>query len=81
MKLYIFAALTKILLIMIKQTPICFKLDTLQLQLLDNLCNEIGCNRNKLLNFFVLQGISYLSDYKKCLLTSAYRSALNELLK
>lgn len=66
---------------MIKQTPICFKLDTSQLVLLDSLCKEIGCNRNKLLNFFVLQGISYLSEFKKCLLTTAYNLALQELLK
>lgn len=63
---------------MVTQKMISLKLDIDQLNKLDDLCITLNCNRNKLINFFVSQGVELLSEYKKCLLVSAYSSALSE---
>lgn len=65
---------------MIKQTPISLKLDSYQLRKLDELCLQLGCKRNKLINFFVSQGISNLSSHRECALVAAYKKALNDLI-
>ena len=56
----------------ISQIPILFKLDSHQLELLDDLCVKLGVKRNKLLNFFVMSGIKGLSEPKNFILTSIY---------
>lgn len=65
---------------MVKQTMISVKLDSYQLRMLDELCLQLGCKRNKLINFFVSQGISNLSSHRECAIIAAYQKALNELL-
>jgi len=65
---------------MVKQTPISLKLDSYQLRKLDELCLQLGCKRNKLINFFVSQGISNLSVHRECSIILAMQKALNDLV-
>lgn len=62
---------------MITQKAISVKLDSYQLELLDELCSNIGCNRNKLINFGVYMVNNYLRDHERCSLVSAYALALD----
>lgn len=58
---------------------ISLKLDTNQLEKLDALSSQLGCNRNKLINFSVKMLVDCLSQHQKCALTFAYSLALDEL--
>lgn len=64
---------------MVTQKMISLKLDTDQLVRLDSLCDELGCNRNKLINFAVKMLVSSLSEHKKCALLAVYSMALKEI--
>lgn len=56
----------------VSQTPICFKVDTGQLVLFDELCNRLGVKRNKLLNFLVIYANVCLNDTTKLFLLEQY---------
>lgn len=59
---------------------ISLKLDSDQLERLDSLCRELGCNRNKLINFSVKMLNDNLSSHRECSLVYAYQIGLSGLL-
>lgn len=60
---------------MVTQTLISFKCDSDQLAQFDKLCCDLGCKRNKMLNFLVVYANSMLSDPYRLNLVRAYSSA------
>lgn len=50
---------------MVKQTPISFKVDSLQLARFDLLCKDCGVKRNHMLNFLVQFANESFADVRK----------------
>lgn len=65
---------------MVNQSSVLVKFDGGVVDSLDCLCKELGCKRNRLINFACRVMIENMSDIGVCRLTSVYASALSELL-
>ena len=58
----------------VTQTPVLVKIDSNQLALLDDLCSQLDCKCNKLINFAIKSCIEGLKNPRNLVLTHIYSS-------
>lgn len=64
---------------MVNQSSVLVKLDAGMLESLDSLCSELGCKRNRLINFACKVLLDNMKCVPECRLSVVYFDAVSEL--